>query len=82
MSDVFIDAEEFGKLIKPGEIVRNFYRRQGAAQERERIIKLLGDKSTEIQLQAIGSSHYSAPDAWKFAKGLEYAIKLIKGENK
>lgn len=52
----------------------------GLAMERERIIKLLDDKGTEIQFEAIGSSHSSASYALRIARGLEYAIELIKGE--
>ena len=53
---------------------------KGQGMERERIIKLLDDKSTEIQFEAIGSSHSSASYALIIARGLEYAIELIKGE--
>jgi adenylate kinase len=54
----------------------------GMVDERERIIKLLDDKSTEIQFEAIGSSHSSASYALRIARGLEYAIELIKRETK
>jgi len=52
--------------MTPGEQTRDFYRKQGAQAEQERIIKLLGQTQSPSHL-------------WG---GIAWAIALIKGENK
>jgi len=63
------------ELVRPehAERVRDFYRNQGAAKERERIIELLEQLIT------------ARPNDWELSnKGytFETLIALIKGENK
>lgn len=56
--------------VSQAEAVRNFYRKQGAEQELLRIVKLL---ETSKSKYPVGGSHEYF---------LEFAIALIKGENK
>lgn len=55
--------------VDKAESVRNFYRRQGAVQERERIIKLLEESAC-------------CQDDCSFHEELKNMIALIKEENK
>jgi len=62
------------ELVRPehAERVRDFYRNQGVAKERDRIIELLEQEYRKM-LDAGHKAHTA---------GLDYAIKIIKGENK
>jgi len=59
------------------ENTRDYYRRQGAEAERERIIKLLESRATLMD-KCKASNCVCRQSAIDF----EYAIELIKGENK
>jgi len=74
--DIFEEVKEAVLSATPGEDTRNYYRNQGMAIERERIIKLLENKIFEDKR------------LWskEFANGAKWAIKetveLINGETK
>jgi hypothetical protein len=64
-------SNEFGQFETkhiPGEGVRNFYRRQGAAAEREKIIKLLKELQTYPAVRVVDQSN-----------PIESIIQMIKG---
>ena len=64
---------EINSQLKSGERTREFYREQGRCEERERIIKLLGEEMERIRLM----KDYPATNALANIRAV-----LIKGENK
>lgn len=63
-------------MTDSSENTRNYYRNQGATQERERIIKLLEEHTINGKhgVTPHGNSHF-----WEM--GMKYAIALIKGDD-
>jgi hypothetical protein len=67
------------------EAVRNFYRRQGAEQERNRIIDLLYDqlKAFQIEYPDFATAVVKESQAWNILEEIiEIIEKDIKGETK
>lgn len=69
--DIFEEIKEAVMIATPGEDTRNYYRNQGIASERSRIIDLLTSKYAELT------------SASKFAESNYYLeiIKLIRDNN-
>lgn len=70
--------------MSPGEVTRNFYRKQGADAERERIIKLIElIQSTAMEEAGILEAVISAVKGERVTTyGYEWINDRIKGENK
>lgn len=66
-------VSEFVLSTPAGDAVRDNYRRQGAAAERERIIKLIEEQGKLVWHTNCVECLNPAPETW---------IALIKGENK
>lgn len=71
--DIFEEIKEAVLSATPGEDTRNYYRNQGMAIERERIIKLL---------EAVANDWHNDSNMWHTGYCHCAAIELIKGENK
>jgi len=69
--DIFEEIKEAVMQATPGEDTRNYYRNQGVAMERERIIKLLEGYAKNIADDRIYGIEVI---------NLQSAIELIKGE--
>jgi hypothetical protein len=72
LMDIFEEIKEAVLSATPGEDTRNYYRNQGIAMERERIIKLLEEEFNDTWPTGVAFVETSLPNL----------IELIKGETK
>lgn len=78
--DIFEEVKEAVLAATPGEDTRNYYRNQGMATERERIIKLL--ESSLIALPWEGIFWNEETMGKSLSVDVHDIIELIKGETR